>query len=159
MNYIDFFDFVINGICPLIKDISSTHVLIFFVSCSKEDQLSEKDLWYSLNIENYEMIQQISCFCFPYEFNLPKSIKVENDEIVLIDGKDPKETVGYESFYSINSLFYFIESKLKENPEIYEINYNKEYGYPESIYFDMSKMIADEEIGYYISGLKIIDND
>ena len=99
-------------------------VLIFFVSCSKEDQLSEKDLWYSLNIENYEMIQQISCFCFPYEFNLPKSIKVENDEIVLIDGKDPKETVGYESFYSINSLFYFIESKLKENPEIYEINYN-----------------------------------
>ena len=134
-------------------------VLIFFVSCSKEDQLSEKDLWYSLNIENYEMIQQISCFCFPYEFNLPKSIKVENDEIVLINGKDPKETVGYESFYSINSLFYFIESKLKENPEIYEINYNKEYGYPESIYFDMSKMIADEEIGYYISGLKIIDND
>lgn len=134
-------------------------VLIFFVSCSKEEQLSEKDLWFSLNIENYEMIQQISCFCFPYEFNLPKSIKVENDEIVLIDGKDPKETVGYESFYSINSLFYFIESKLKENPEIYEINYNKEYGYPESIYFDMSKMIADEEIGYYISGLKIIDND
>lgn len=134
-------------------------VLIFFISCSKEDQLSEKDLWYSLNIENYEMIQQISCFCFPYEFNLPKSIKVENDEIVLIDGKDPKETVGYESFYSINSLFYFIESKLKENPEIYEINYNKEYGYPESIYFDMSKMFADEEIGYYISDFKITAND
>ena len=134
-------------------------VLIFFVSCSKEEQLSEKDLWFSLNIENYEMIQQISCFCFPYEFNLPKSIKVENDKIVLIDGKDPKETVGRESFYSINSLFYFIESKLKENPEIYEINYNKEYGYPESIYFDMSKMIADEEIGYYISDFKIIDND
>ena len=134
-------------------------VLIFFVSCSKEEQLSEKDLWFSLNIENYEMIQQISCFCFPYEFNLPKSIKVENDEIVLIDGKDPKETVGYESFFSINSLFYFIESKLKENPEIYEINYNKEYGYPESIYFDMSKMIADDEIGYYISDFKIMDND
>jgi len=134
-------------------------VLIFFVSCSKEEQLSEKDLWFSLNIENYEMIQQISCFCFPYEFNLPKSIKVENDKIVLIDGKDPKETVGRESFYSINSLFYFIESKLKENPEIYEINYNKEYGYPESIYFDMSKMIADEEIGYYISDFKIMDND
>ena len=134
-------------------------VFNFFVSCSKEDQLSEKDLWYSLNIDNYEMIQQISCFCFPYEFNLPKSIKVENDEIVLIDGKDPKETVGYESFYSINSLFYFIESKLKENPDIYEINYNKEYGYPESIYFDMSEKIADEEIGYYISDFKIIDND
>ena len=40
-----------------------------------------------------------------------------------------------------------------------EINYNKEYGYPVSIYFDMSKMIADEEIGYYISDFKILNND
>ena len=31
-------------------------VLIFFVSCSKEEQLSEKDLWFSLIIENYEII-------------------------------------------------------------------------------------------------------
>jgi hypothetical protein len=69
------------------------------------------------------------------------------------------KTVGYESFYSINSLFNFIESKLNENPEFYEINYNKEYGYPESIYFDMSKMIADEEIGYYISDFKILNID
>ncbi len=132
---------------------------LFFVSCSKEDQLSEIDLWYSLNIVYYEMTQQISCICFPYEFVLPKSIKVENDKIVSIDGKDPMKTVGYESFYSINSLFNFIESKLNENPEFYEINYNKEYGYPESIYFDMSKMIADEEIGYYISDFKILNND
>ncbi|MBL6654792.1 MAG: hypothetical protein ISP61_01955 [Flavobacteriaceae bacterium] len=105
------------------------------------------------------MTQQISCFCFPYEFVLPKSIKVENDKIVSIDGEDPMKTVGYESFYSINSLFNFIESKLNENPEFYEINYNKEYGYPESIYFDMSEMIADEEIGYYISDFKILNND
>ena len=132
---------------------------LFLVSCSKEKQLSEKDLWFSLNIVNYKMTQQISCFCFPYEFILPKSIKVENDKIVSIDGKDPIETVGYESFYSINSLFNFIESKLNENPEFYEINYNKEYGYPESIYFDISTMIADEEIGYYISDFKILNND
>tara|TARA_X000000950_G_scaffold246017_1_gene303170 strand:- start:1475 stop:1909 length:435 start_codon:yes stop_codon:yes gene_type:complete len=128
-------------------------------SCSKDDQLEGKDLWYSLNIISYEMTQQISCFCFPYEFILPKSIKVENDKIISIDGKHPKETIGYESFYSINSLFYFIENNLSENPEFYEINYNEEYGFPESIYFDMSKAIADEEIGYYISDFKIINND
>ena len=104
------------------------------------------------------MTQQISCFCFPYEFILPKSIKVENDKIISIDGKHPKETIGYESFYSINSLFYFINN-LSEKPEFYEINYNEEYGFPESIYFDMSKAIADEEIGYYISDFKIINND
>tara|TARA_E500000178_G_scaffold278582_1_gene278120 strand:+ start:187 stop:621 length:435 start_codon:yes stop_codon:yes gene_type:complete len=128
-------------------------------SCSKDDQLEGKDLWYSLNIISYEMTQQISCFCFPYEFILPKSIKVENDKIISIDGKHAKETIGYESFYSINSLFYFIENNLSENPEFYEINYNEEYGFPESIYFDMSKAIADEEIGYYISDFKIINND
>ena len=128
-------------------------------SCSKDDQILGKDLWYSLNIINYEMTQQISCFCFPYEFILPKSIKVENDKIISIDGKNPKETIGYESFYSINSLFYFIENRLSENPEFYEITFNEEYGFPESIYFDMSTAIADEEIGYYISDLKILNND
>ena len=54
-----------------------------------------------------------------------------------------------------DSVVDFIESKLDEQPEFYEIEYNEEYGYPETLYFDMSKMIADEEIGYNISNFKI----
>tara|TARA_B110000008_G_C16406625_1_gene338013 strand:+ start:153 stop:464 length:312 start_codon:yes stop_codon:yes gene_type:complete len=101
------------------------------------------------------MIQQISCFCFPEEFVLPKTIVVENGIIKTINGFSPDQTIGFESFYTINEIFQFIDSKLDKEPEFYDIEYNKEYGFPNYIWFDMSKMIADEEIGYYITEFKI----
>ena len=135
--------------------------LLFFISCSRSDdqidELKGKELWESLNINDYNMTQRISCFCFPFEFTQPKDIQVKNNLIASIDGKNPTETIGYNSFMTIDKLFDFIESKLDEEPEFHEIEYNKEYGYPESLYFDMSKMIADEEIGYLITNFKIIN--
>ena len=134
-------------------------LILFSISCSKSDdninQLKGFELWESLNINHYNMTQTISCFCFPYEFTQPKDIEVENNLIISIDGKNPTETIGYSSFMTINELFDFIESKLNDQPEFYEIEYNEEYGYPETLYFDMSKMIADEEIGYNIFNFKI----
>jgi len=130
-------------------------ILFLFNSCSKQELFSGRELWKSLNISNYTMIQQISCYCFPEEFVLPKSIVVENGIIKTINGFSPDQTIGFESFYTINEIFQFIDSKLDKEPEFYDIEYNKEYGFPNYIWFDMSKMIADEEIGYYITEFKI----
>lgn len=130
-------------------------MLFLFNSCSKQELFSGRELWKSLNISNYTMIQQISCFCFPEEFVLPKTIVVENGIIKTINGFSPDQTIGFESFYTINEIFQFIDSKLDKEPEFYDIEYNKEYGFPNYIWFDMSKMIADEEIGYYITEFKI----
>ncbi|MDA8630857.1 DUF6174 domain-containing protein [Flavobacteriaceae bacterium] len=130
-------------------------ILFLFNSCSKQELFSGRELWKSLNISNYTMIQQISCFCFPEEFVLPKTIVVENGIIKTINGFSPDQTIGFESFYTINEIFQFIDSKLDKEPEFYDIEYNKEYGFPNYIWFDMSKMIADEEIGYYITEFKI----
>jgi len=130
-------------------------ILFLFNSCSKQQLFSGRELWKSLNISNYTMIQQISCYCFPEEFVLPKTIVVENGIIKTINGFSPDQTIGFESFYTINEIFQFIDSKLDKEPEFYDIEYNKEYGFPNYIWFDMSKMIADEEIGYYITEFKI----
>lgn len=130
-------------------------IIFLFFSCSKQELLSGRELWKSLNISNYTMIQQISCYCFPEDFVLPKTIVVEGDIIKTINGFSPSQTIGFESFYSINEIFQFIDSKLDKEPEFYDIEYNKEYGFPNSIWFDMSRMLADEEIGYYITEFKI----
>ena len=130
-------------------------ILFLFNSCSKQELFSGRELWKSLNISNYTMIQQISCYCFPEEFVLPKTIVVENGIIKTINGFSPDQTIGFESFYTINEIFQFIDSKLDKEPEFYDIEYNKKYGFPNYIWFDMSKMIADEEIGYYITEFKI----
>jgi hypothetical protein len=132
-------------------------IFVFFLllfSCSKQADLSGRELWESLNISSYSMTQQISCYCFPEEFISPNSIIVENNQIKLINGFSPDKTIGYEFFYTIDQIFEFIDSKLDDDPEFYEIDYSSEYGYPNYLFFDMSSMIADEEISYNIKDLK-----
>ena len=133
-------------------------IFIFFIllifSCSKQADLSGRELWESLNLSSYSMTQQISCYCFPEEFISPKSIIVENNQIKLINGFSPDKTIGYESFFTIDQIFEFIDSKLEDDPEFYDIKYSSEYGYPNYLFFDMSSMIADEEISYLIKDLK-----
>ena len=55
-----------------INKLVLTISLLFFISCSKSDdqidELKGKELWESLNINDYNMTQRISCFCFPFEF-------------------------------------------------------------------------------------------
>ena len=137
----------------IIRFVFPLFILLIF-SCSKQENLSGRELWESLNISTYSMIQQISCYCFPEEFISPKSIIVENNQIKLINGLSPDKTIGYESFYTIDQIFEFIDSKLDDDPEFYDIDYSSEYGYPNYLYFDMSSMIADEEISYQIKELK-----
>ena len=131
--------------------------LAFFIllpfSCSKQEDLAGRELWESLNISSYSMTQQISCYC-PEEFISPKFIIVENNQIKLINGFSPDKTLGYESFYTIDQIFEFIDSKLDDDPEFHDIDYSSDYGYPNYLFFDMSRMIADEEISYYIKDLK-----
>jgi hypothetical protein len=140
--------------------ITRLHLTLFTLlifSCSKQEvNLTGKELWESLDISNYSMIQQISCYCFPEDYTLPKSIVVENKKIKSINGFSPNKTIGFESFYTIDRIFEFIELKLDDEPEFYDIEFDSEYGYPNYLFFDMSKMIADEEIGYHISNFKIL---
>ena len=78
----------------------------------------------------------------------------ESNQIKLINGFSPDKTLGYESFYTIDQIFEFIDSKLDDDPEFHDIDYSSDYGYPNYLFFDMSRMIADEEISYYIKDLK-----
>ena len=135
-------------------------ILFLFISCLKsEDNLKTKlygrELWDSLEITDYSMIQQMSCYCSPQEIIFPKKIIVKNDKIKTIDGELINKFDWHISFKTVEELFDFIEYKIDKNPEEHIVIYNEKYGYPEEIYFDMSFLIADEEIGYYITNFKI----
>ena len=127
------------------------------MSCSKDEELKGRDLWLSLDIKNYSMTQQISCYCYPEDFTMPKDILVQSGKIITINGYSQEKTIGFGSFYTIDEIFQFFDSKLSNNPDYYEIEYDTNYGFPKSMFFDMSEMIADEEIAYYITDFKIID--
>jgi hypothetical protein len=48
-----------------------------------------------------------------------------------------------------------IKANVDRKPVKQTLNFNPTYGYPTSVFFDFSEMIADEEIGYEITNFKV----
>lgn len=134
-------------------------ILLVLVSCTKtaevepEDALSKQEkIWKDQGITDYEFTLQITCFCI-YEYTLPKQIVVRNNEIQTVNGID-YSTLEFETYMTLDEFFDYIRERQSQNPVVEELTFDPEYGFPTYIYFDISKMIADEEVGYTISEFK-----
>jgi hypothetical protein len=140
--------------------LSLTLVIMAVVlnSCDKEtnvDQASVAELdlnykkWQSLAIKNYQFTEQLNCFCVDRG---PYTLTVANSAIATIKDKDGNNaSSGQPGVKTIDDLFLYIKASLERNPATVTIKYNATYGYPESIYFDFDKQMADEEMGYTLS--------
>tara|TARA_B100001093_G_scaffold379916_1_gene365277 strand:- start:310 stop:765 length:456 start_codon:yes stop_codon:yes gene_type:complete len=137
---------------------------LFFVSlltfsCEKETDSTDEDLWghegekwKEKSITNYDYTLQINCFCIR-EYTLPKRIEVRDNQVVSIEGL-PFESLNDPSYRTIDEFFDYIQTQRALNPVVETIEYDKEYSFPSYIYFDISEMIADEEIGYTLTDFK-----
>jgi len=129
-----------------------------FLSCSKEKSESPSDFelyknkWESLAVDSYSYTFQISCFCL-MEATLPKNVVVYKNQIVNVDGLS-YDNEKHGSVLTIDQLFDFIEESEKNNVHLLEVTYHSKKGYPISLYIDQDEMIADEEMGYYVSDFK-----
>ena len=136
--------------------ILTSLIMISFCTRSNDgDELSaNKSKWYRKNINNYEFNLRINCFC-PEERVGPHLINVVNDEIVSVNNLpyDPDKT---GELYTIDELFTLVETSIERKPYLKTIEYNSTYGYPQTVWFDFNKTMADEEIGYQVSDFKEI---
>ena len=119
-----------------------------------EDPASQLALWKKKGISNYEMTMKISCYCLQGRVG-PHLIVVENDKIKTVNNL-PYDSTKTGPILTINELFDFIISSLAKNPYQHSLDYNSIFHYPKNIYFDFSKQIADEEIGYEITSFKAL---
>ena len=133
-------------------------LLFIILNCTKktgvipEDELNlqeQEKKWKKEGITDYEFTSQISCFC-QSDYTLPKAIVVKNDEIQSINGV-AYANLEYENHMTIDELFDYIEDRQNKNPVIENLEFDSVYGFPSYIYFDISEMIADDEIGYTIT--------
>jgi hypothetical protein len=119
-----------------------------------EDPASQLALWKKKGISNYEMTMKISCYCLQGRVG-PHLIVVENDKIKTVNNL-PYDSTKTGPILTINELFDFIIISLAKNPYQHSLDYNTIFYYPKNIYFDFSKQIADEEIGYEITSFKAL---
>jgi len=120
----------------------------------KGDPASQLALWKKKGISNYEMTMKISCYCLQGRVG-PHLIVVENDKIKTVNNL-PYDSTKTGPILTINELFDFIIISLAKNPYQHSLDYNSIFHYPKNIYFDFSKQIADEEIGYEITSFKAL---
>ncbi|MEC7858046.1 MAG: DUF6174 domain-containing protein [Bacteroidota bacterium] len=140
-------------------------ILFFTLACSSEDSITPNPIemelsaaikmWNDSNINSYSYTLTVSCYCIDTE---PNDIKVVDNKIKKVNGKLVTEN-DLENIYwnvkSFDEIFEIIAEKLNDNPFLYTIKFDQSFGYPIDIYFDMDEMIADEEIGYYVTNFKI----
>lgn len=131
-------------------------ILFIFLNCTKntevipEDEVSQQEQkWKKQGITEYAFTLQISCFCI-VDYTRPKSIVVKNNQIESVNGIAYTD-LEYETYMTFDDFFEYIKERQKENPVQENLEFDPTYGFPNYIYFDISEMIADEEIGYTIT--------
>jgi hypothetical protein len=129
---------------------------LLFFSCTKSgenaDLSANLSKWNKQNISNYEFTLTVNCFCSEAVAG-PHLIKVVDDTIASVNDQ-PYNPSTMSLLMTIDELFTYVRKGIERDPYQKSITYNYLYGYPESVYFDFEKTMADEEIGYQISGFK-----
>jgi hypothetical protein len=129
-------------------------VALFLLSCTKsgenEDFSRNRAIWDRKNLSNYEFTLTVSCFC-PEAVAGPHLIKVVDDTIASVNDK-PYDHSTMGLLMTIDELFTYVGKSIERKPYQKSITYNSLFGYPESVYFDFEKTMADEEMGYQITG-------
>lgn len=131
-------------------------IFIFCLGCSKATDLNLSDQqfqkWKNQKITDYEFTLRVNCFC-TIEYVGPHNIVVKNNIIQSVNGVlyDP---VKHPSVKTIEQLFEIIAANLKRKPFSKTLEYDPKYYFPANIFFDISEMVADEEIGYTVTQFK-----
>ncbi len=120
-------------------------------------------LWESKNINNYDFTVERQCFC-PEDYRGPVNIQVRNDAPTSVtyvsSGADASGKFGDTD--TVDELFTALQNAYEGNNSFsqkaarVDVTYDSQYGYPTSIYIDISPQIADEEQGFEVTNFKVI---
>jgi hypothetical protein len=122
-------------------------------SCARKTQTTalspEHAKWMKSRVKDYRYEFQPRCYCIQAKRG-PYTVVVKKNEIVSVNGQ-PYDPENMGRLFTIDGLFEMIESQRKRKPVLEEIEYDPQYGFPSSLYFDFVENIKDEEYGWYVS--------
>ncbi len=110
--------------------------------------------WADAGLDAYRMTLQRSCFC-PEDYRGPFEVTVRDGAVASarFDGA----TVDPERVVTVDGLFGLIEDAYERGAERVDVTFDPELGYPTELYIDVSSQMADEEVGYTVSDLRVAE--
>lgn len=126
--------------------------LIFLAGCeSITGSQPEHALWDALDIQNYDFVYQVSCFCGP---NGPNPVKLSVRDGAVSAATPVGSFIGtmppLGSYPTIDSLFVILERAEKNSPSGVTATFDPTYHYPIRIAVDPIKNAADDEVTYTV---------
>jgi hypothetical protein len=128
---------------------------------SAERQAYEKNhsLWEAQSIHNYRFNLKIGCMC-PWYSMMPLTVEVRDGEIVSMLASNGGDISNYLDTFrrsgTLESLFATVDSAISRRVYKLAVQYDATYGFPSSIVIDPSRLVYDDETGYYVTDFKVL---
>jgi hypothetical protein len=116
--------------------------------------------WQQANIRHYEYVFQRGCFC-PSDVRAEVLIEVKDGKVLNANNHKSRRMIADHLSLNRQSIDYFfskIQAAIDSKSEKIEVKYNAQYGYPESVFIDYRKRLADEELRLSAKNLRILPN-
>lgn len=142
----------------MIRKFAFLLVLVLLGSCSSLSPVqTQSQRWQNQNISSYSYDIKWSCFCLP-DLSNKVHIEVKNSKLVSRQYVNNKKAIPkeYHKFFtSIDGLIKILKEAEDQNAYKIDINWNKDYNYPQSSDIDYIKDAIDDERSFTVTNFKL----
>ena len=125
----------------------------------EDDFLRNRELWEASRPTTYEFIfQRSSCECLP-EWTIAMKIVVNEGQIQSVASLSSGEEISGVTHraQTIGELFAEIERALDQGAYHVDVTYDRQLGYPTSIFINQDQQHVDDEVSYTARDLRVVD--
>jgi hypothetical protein len=122
------------------------------------DRLDEMEArWQAQGLVEYEFQFRWQCFCTPGYRQLVQVTVVagEIESVMAVDATPGVTLPDRDEYRTVDGLYDLLRDAVERNPYSIQVEYDETLGYPTSAYIDYEQNVADEELGFEISDLKV----
>jgi hypothetical protein len=120
---------------------------------------SHREQWLQADIQQYRMEFRASCYC-GQEFTELVNVEVLDDtvrSVTVVSTGLPVEYMPLDTWPTIEELFAAVEQAIVEDAHELQVTYDAELGYPAFVFIDRDERVIDEEIGYQVFELEVLE--
>jgi len=149
----------------LIQSLYPVAVSLLALNCgildpdSRLDELeSYREQWRAADIQHYRMEFRASCFC-GQEFTELVTVEVLQETIrsvTVVSTGLPVEHMPIDAWLTVEELFAAVEEAILQDADELQVTYDLGLGYPEFVFIDREELAIDEEVGYQVFDLEVV---
>ena len=117
-----------------------------------DDLARARARWQAADIDSYAYTIQRNCFCTE-EYRGPFDVTAQNDRITSIKRNGQTVAGNPAEVPTVDELFRLLAEAYAQGAAEVRVTYDTARGYPTEIWIDRNEQIADEEVGYTVTGL------